>query len=222
MRPVPRSIAPLTARNNFELKENLFPKLISYLFHPLLLPTLGLLLIFNMDRSGLWVPDGEVQLFLLSITFIATFLLPLLNALLLLKMKQISSLAMESRQERKLPYLAAAVFYFTESYFLMNWDVPALIKAFMLGATLLVVSVLLINLFWKISAHMVGIGGLCGIMIAVSERLQINMHGTIIALFLIAGCTAFSRLKLNAHDPAQVYVGFLLGVSVQLFLFLPA
>ena len=127
---------------------------------------------------------------------------------------------METRQERKIPYLASAIFYFTESYFLMNADVPVLVKALMFGATLLVVSVLLINFFWKISAHMVGIGGLCGMMLAVSYRLQINLHIVLLLLFLIAGLVAFSRLKLSAHNPAQVYIGFLLGVSVQLILFL--
>lgn len=89
----------------------------------------------------------------------------------------------------------------------------------MLGATLLVVSVLLINLFWKISAHMVAIGGLCGMMIATSYRLQINLHPVLISLFIIAGLIAFSRLKLNAHDPSQVYFGFLLGAFVPLLLF---
>lgn len=198
----------------------LFPKIISYLFHPLLLPLFGLLLIFNVDELNLWFSSPQQKHFLYALTFTATFLLPLLNAFLLLKMKQISSLAMETRQERKIPYLASAVFYIAESYFLANTDVPLLVKALMFGATLLVVSVLLINFFWKISAHMVAIGGLCGMMLAISYRLQINLHHLLVALFLIAGLVAFSRLKLSAHNPSQVYVGFLLGVSVQLILFL--
>ncbi len=169
---------------------------------------------------NLWIPSDEQKYFLYAITFTATFLFPLLSALLLLRFKIISSLEMKSRQERKIPYLVSSIFYFAESYFLMNTDVPVLIKVLMFGATLLVVSVLLINLFWKISAHMVGIGGLCGMMIAISYRLQINLHFILIAFFLIAGIVAFSRLKLNAHNPAQVYAGFLLGVSVQLILFL--
>ena len=197
-----------------------FAKVISYLFHPLLLPTIGLFLIFNLDEAGLWISSPQMRLFLYAATFTVTLLLPLLNALFLIKMKTISSLEMKTREERKIPYLITAIFYFAESYFLMKWDVPVLIKALMLGATLLVVSVLFINLFWKISAHMVGIGGLCGMMIAISYRLQINLHPVLIALFIIAGLIAFSRLKLNSHNPAQVYVGFLLGVSVQLVLFL--
>ena len=201
-------------------KEVFFSKIISYFFHPLLLPTFGLFLIFHLDEAGLWIPSAEMRLLLYAVTFVVTCLFPLINALLLLKMKFISSLEMRTKEERKNPYLISAIFYSAESYFLMRWDVPALIQALMLGATLLVVSVLLINLFWKISAHMVGIGGLCGMMIAISYRLQINIHPILIALFILAGLIAFARLKLDSHNPAQVYVGFLLGVSVQLLLFL--
>ena len=181
---------------------------------------MGLLLIYAIDDAGLWSPAGDMKWILLALTFSVTFLLPLLNALLLLRMNQIASLSMETKEERKIPFLATSVFYVMESYFLLNADVPVLIKAMMFGATILVVCVLLINLFWKISAHMVGIGGLCGMMIAISYRLQINLHIVLIVLFLIAGLTAFARLRLNAHDPKQVYAGFLLGVFAQLILFL--
>src|ERR1035438_5770446 len=130
---------------------SLFSKSISIVFHPLLLPTFGLVLILNLDGIGLWIATSEMRLFLYLVTFTITFLLPLINALFLLKMKYISSLEMKTKEERKIPYLISAFLYFSEYYFLMKWDVPLLIKALMLGATLLVVSVLLINLFWKIS-----------------------------------------------------------------------
>jgi hypothetical protein len=189
--------------------EKFFSKLISYLFHPLLLPTFGLFLIFHITEVGLWIP-----------TFSLTFLLPLLSAILLLKTKQIASLEMHTKEERKLPYLAAAIFYSCESYLLMHLEVPALLKAFMLGATILIVSTMLVNIFWKISAHMVGIGGLLGMMITISSRLQINLHYLLIALFLLSGLVAFSRLKLNEHNSAQVYCGFLLGLAIQVALFI--
>ncbi|MFI5163710.1 MAG: PAP2 family protein [Bacteroidia bacterium] len=194
----------------------LFAKIISYLFHPLLMPMLGLFLVFNLGSMGLWM-SNRPAIYLL--TFIATFLLPLTVALLLLRMKYISSLEMQTKEERKLPYLATAVFYYAEFYFLMNSDVPALVKALMLGATLLVVSALLINLFWKVSAHMVGIGGICGMMIAVSYRLQMDLNYMLIPLFLIAGLVGYARLKLSSHSPAQVYAGFLVGVAMEVFLF---
>lgn len=200
--------------------ETLFAKIISYLFHPLLLPTIGLFLIFNLDKTGLWTPSADMQLYLYALTFLSTFLLPLLSAFILLKMNYISSLEMKTREERKLPYLITALSYFSVYYFMMNAPIPVLMKALMLGATVVVTSILIINLLWKISAHMAGIGGLCGMILAISYRMQINLHELLIVLFLAAGLIAFSRLKLNVHDSLQVYIGFILGISVQLILFL--
>ena len=194
-------------------------KFISYLFHPLLLPILGLLIIFNHPEMKLWVPGKETQNFLIAFTFVATFLLPLVNALFLLKMKQITSLSMTTKEERRIPYLITTFFYSIQLYYVIKMEVPAVIKAIMLSATLVVAAILIINLFWKISAHMAGIGALSGIMLDLSYRLQINLLPIIILLFLISGLVAFSRLRLNAHNEAQVYAGFGLGIFIQLFLF---
>jgi len=196
-------------------KGTLFAKTVSYLFHPLLLPTLGLFLIFNINEAGLWIPTMEMQSFLYSITLLATLFLPLTTVLVLVRLNIVNSLEMTSKEERKIPYLASAAFYFSESYFLLKVDVPVLVQAMMLGATLLILITLIINLYWLVSAHMVGIGGLCGMMVAISARLQINIHPVLIVLFIIAGLVAFSRLRLGAHSPAQVYAGFLLGATVQ-------
>ena len=185
-----------------------------------MLPLFGLFLIFHLEEVQVWIPLGEQRNFLYVLTFVSTFFLPLLNALLLLRLNMIDSLEMKTRQERKIPYLVVSIFYFVELYFLVKADVPDLILALMVGATLVVVSVLLINLFWQISAHMAGIGGLTGMMISLSYRLQINLHLILISIFLIAGLVAFSRLKLSAHSAAEVYGGFLLGAGLQLVLFL--
>lgn len=166
------------------------------------------------------MPPEEIKLALLTITFIATFLLPVANAILLRKFRIIASLEMKTNKERILPYLSAVLFYAAELYAVVKADLPSLIKAMMWGATLLVTAVMLINLIWKISAHMAGIGGLIGMVIAISFHYQINLHEILIILFVAAGLVGFSRLKLCAHNPAQVYAGFLLGITVQLLLFL--
>jgi hypothetical protein len=190
-------------------------KVISYLFHPLLLPSFGLLLIFNQEETSLWFPSLDFKLFIHSLTLLATFFLPLLAAITLFKLNMVQSLEMITKEERKIPYLLSAIFFSTESYLLMRWDMPDLLQKMMLGATLLILLSLIINNFWMISAHMVGIGGICGLMIAVSFRLQINMHFMLAVLFLIAGLVGYARLKLSAHSSSQVYAGFLLGVFVQ-------
>lgn len=180
---------------------------------------MGLFLIFHLSEFGLLLPGPDIQLSLYLITFVATLIFPLASALLLLKMNVIDSLEMQTKEERKIPYLSGAVFYFSEAYFLMRIDIPLAIQAMMMGATLLIIITLIINLFWKISSHMVGIGGLCGMMLAISYKMQINIHPMLMVLFSLSGLVAYARLRLNAHSAAEVYAGFVLGTIVQFFFF---
>jgi membrane-associated phospholipid phosphatase len=74
---------------------------------------------------------------------------------------------------------------------------------------------IVVTFWWKISAHMFGVGGLMGGVMAVSHYVEhVNPHYLIMALFLISGLVGSSRLLLKKHTPAQVYTGFLLGFTV--------
>jgi membrane-associated phospholipid phosphatase len=69
---------------------------------------------------------------------------------------------------------------------------------------------------------MIGIGGLIGMMIGISERLTLDLNITLMLLFVIAGLVGFSRLSLNAHNSLQVYAGFLVGMGSLLIMILAA
>ena len=85
---------------------------------------------------------------------------------------------------------------------------------------------ILINLMiinkWKISSHMIGIGGITGLIFALSFRLQVLPIIYMISVFLISGLVGYSRLKLNAHNPAQLYSGYLMSffITFMIVLFL--
>lgn len=70
-----------------------------------------------------------------------------------------------------------------------------------------------INIVWKISAHMCGIGGLCGAFFAVSWLLYANNLPLMIGLILLSGILAWARLECRAHTAAQLAVGFIVGFS---------
>ncbi len=67
---------------------------------------------------------------------------------------------------------------------------------------------------------MVGIGGLLGSLIVVSYVLKYNAVPQISVLVILAGVIATCRLYLNAHEPKQIYSGFLLGLINQIGVFL--
>jgi hypothetical protein len=90
---------------------------------------------------------------------------------------------------------------------------------FLLGGGLAILITALINLKYKISAHMVGIGGMLGGLMAISSLTQFDMTVYYILVILVAGLIGFARLILKEHQPYQLYLGFLLGLIVQFTLF---
>lgn len=198
--------------------ENRIAKLISYLFHPLLMPTYGFAIIFFTDNYISTFTSFTLKLIILSVTFIFTFLLPTVNALILLKMGRIKSLEMETPKERIMPFASTALYYFALFYLFYNARFPNIFNLLILGAAISILLAILISLKWKISAHTVGIGGVAGAILGIGYRLQLDLHFILMPLLLLSGIVAYARLKLNSHSPAQVYSGFVLGFFIELLM----
>jgi len=198
--------------------ETRIAKIISYLLHPLLMPTYGFAIIFFTKNYIATFTSPNVKLVILTITFIFTFILPTANALILLKMGRIKSLEMETSSERTMPYLSAALYYFALFYLFYNAEFPNIFKILVLGAGLSILLTVIINYKWKISAHTIGIGGVAGALLGSIYRLQLDMSFFLMLVILFSGIVGYARLKLNAHTPSQIYTGFALGFFVELLL----
>ncbi len=208
------SMEPLHPKKS---KEDKIVNFISYLFHPLLMPTYGFAIIFFTKNYISEFTSLRSKILILSVTFIFTFIFPFINTLILLKLGRIKSLTMENNKERSVPYAGAIMYYFALFYFFYYTEIPAFFKALVLGAAISIFLTFLINFKWKISSHTVGIGGVAGVLLAVIYRLQMELYLTLMCVILIAGLVGYARLKLNAHTPTQVYTGFLLGFLVEFF-----
>jgi hypothetical protein len=195
-------------------------KVISYALHPLIMPTLGMIILFQINSYLSLVMPPTARLMLYGVIFFNTFLVPLLVSVILLKRGHIRSLHMDTIQERKIPLLVTA-FCYTFTYYLLN-KVPLspVIYVALMGAIMALVIHVVVNLGWKISAHMTGLGGLVGTIFGMAFRL--HQEGLVIficVLFLIAGILASSRLLITNHTPSQIYLGFLNGFICQVALF---
>jgi hypothetical protein len=193
-------------------------KFLSYILHPLLMPTYGFALIFSTHNYIATFTPLNLKVIILVITFVFTFILPALNSFILLKMGKIRSLEMETPRERIIPYISTSFYFFALYYLFASAQFPPVFVILILGAGVSIVLTWLINFRWKISAHAVGVGGIIGATMGISLRLMIDLRLILIIIILVAGGLGFARLKLNAHSPAQVYTGFLLGIITELLL----
>lgn len=188
---------------------------ISILFHPMLMPLLGLFLIFNAGTHISFVP-AEFRRVIYMIVFASACVLPLSVLPLLLQFKLINSFRMESHRERILPVFITGVFYFLGYVLLRRFNLPIFLYQFMLGSLIALYASLVITFWWKISLHLVGIGGVTGAIIALSLKMGLGITPALVALFWAAAITASARLYLGAHTPKQTLAGYLLGLLVVL------
>ncbi|WP_139314913.1 PAP2 family protein [Saccharicrinis aurantiacus] len=186
-------------------------KIISTLFHPLLMPTLGLLVIFSLNSHITYIPF-EYRKYITLVIFVSTFVLPLSIMPLFYQLGVIKSIQMEKPKERIIPLITTSFFFALGYLFLTRFQLPSFIASFYSGTLTAVVCALLITLFWKISIHMVGVGGVVGALLAISLKYGVNTLVMLTFCVFVAGLIGTARLKLNAHNPKQVYAGFALGL----------
>ena len=190
-------------------------KFISIVGHPLFMPVYAMVLIFEFNPYiNLQVPNS-IQVIVLSILSIFTIFLPLISAIFLKKFGVIKSIYMKTAEERKWPFLLSVLWYYIAFTLLTNLALPISLYLLMIGAISVILIAHFITLRWKISIHMLGIGGVIGGMIGLSQRFQFDHFYLILILFFVAGLIGYARLKTKSHTYRQVYAGFILGVIVE-------
>ncbi len=189
-----------------------FSRLISYLLHPLFMPFYAMVLVLNLNTYVAFSTSPHVQQVLITVVFITTAALPIITTLFMLQRGVVSSLEMENPSERKWPFVTTAFCYFVCHYLISQLPIPVVMSDMVLGAAVAIILSWIVNFFWKISIHMVGIGGLVGLLIGFSSRLNAGLHEAVILVVLLAGLLGFARLATGAHTQAQVYSGFCLGL----------
>jgi membrane-associated phospholipid phosphatase len=198
---------------------NIVPMAISGLFHPLLMPTLGVWFIFN-SGSMLSLINPAMQFKIMVLVFGFTFLIPALILPLFIYFKWMGHWEANEQNERIFPIAITAIIYYFTYTFLRGHHILLFIALFVLAITIVMIILLVANFFTKISLHMSGIGGICGLLFFMSMRISsINGWFFIVALF-IAGIIAYARLKLNAHSPLQIIEGFVAGFIPVFILFM--
>ena len=190
-------------------------QLISILLHPMFMPLLALHLTLLVLPSLAFTLSHNLVL-IYGILVFSTMVLPLASIFWLMRKGKVSSLEMSNHKERPLPLFKAVIWMSFGYYLLQNllFYTPIL-KAELLGAIIIILIAAIVSKFWKISLHLLGIGGVVGVFIA----LQI-MHGDFLYLLLLfillSGLLGVARIKQKAHNYTQVYAGFLVGLSVEL------
>jgi len=192
--------------------------LVSYVFHPLLMPFYILVLLLNRDNL---LPDSlplTFRMTLAGIVFLTTILFPLFLTWILFRMRLISSVYLSEKEERVYPLLAISVFYYLTWFLLKGIHISTIFSYYMLGATFLAILSMIVTFYRKISLHLVAAGSFTGLFLGLSMNFGVGLFTEILAGILLSGILGYSRIKTGAHQPAEVYSGFAMGAIVMTLL----
>lgn len=149
--------------------------------------------------------DWNSFIIVTSISILFAAFLPTLLVFIWLKGKRMD-LDIPDRRERTYPLIVVITSYFIGVIALYALNAPEVTTILMFCYFSNTVIILLVNLFWKISMHAVGV--------AVPTTVLIYAFGPIGSIFaLILPVVMWSRVYLKRHTVGQVISGALLGFA---------
>jgi hypothetical protein len=182
----------------------------SIIFHPLLMPLAGIVIVLFSGSYVALLPLAAKKMIVLLFAS-GTLLLP---AIMLPLAYFQGDILMQKRYERNIPLTLTFIFYLLTYLLFLKVPVYGFLHNFMLGGLASVLLALIVNLRWKISLHMIGLGGLTAFLIILTLTREINLFPWILLSLLASGITGTSRLYLNSHTPVQIYAGYFAGSAI--------
>ncbi len=184
---------------------------LSTVLSPLLMPTYGVFLVLWVSVLCL-LPYGT-RVAVLLICMGITCILPLIFLSVLRHFKLVKNLHVDIREQRLIPYLFTVLCYAVAAYYLYYCHSPQWFVMFMVGSAITVLLMALINLKWKISAHMAGIGGVVALLyqLHVQGLSAFDLLWLLCFVIIVAGALGSARLALRRHGLWQVLAGAVLG-----------
>ena len=194
-----------------------FHKFISTILHPVVIPTVGVMLYFIFVSQSL---DQRQQLLLLALVFGITYVIPVLALVLLKALGLIQSFQVTTIRERRVPILMMLVLFYVLGDILANTPTLRDLGFLFYGTSLsLFITYILFAFQLKSSLHLLSMGSAIGFFLVIMNVYSMSLLPIIMVLILLSGLVASSRLHLKAHSSKELFVGFFLGVLSQIATF---
>lgn len=190
-------------------------RVLSYVLHPSVVPLMFVVLFFWSKPFDF---DRVQKIYILMSVLAGTYFLPIAVSLLLYRYGVIKTLEMHAKEDRKTPYIVAAVFYYFTAVALRVIPSAQMLNLFLIGTSIVILMLLAQIPFYKASAHVASFAGLMA-AIAVMSRAHGWSPVLLICSVLAVGLIAWARLELEAHTTREVIAGFFSGFAPIFILF---
>lgn len=194
----------------------LLGKIVSYVFHPLFIPTyVFFFLMTQVPYEFAGITNWQLKMRLFGLFWLTAFF-PAFAVFLLWRLKFSESIFLKTQKERIIPFVITMFFYWWMYYLSRNFtDQPIVLKFFFMGIFIATSVGLVFNNFMKISLHAMAAGGAAAAIILFSYYYQTPFGVFISIALLLTGIICTSRLLVSDHTEKEIYFGLLVGAGCQ-------
>ena len=167
--------------------------------------------LFVFTRFSLMTTSYKLHMLFVVLMF--TICIPRTSILVFRRLNQWSHWQLSHREHRHMPYVLTILSYIACLLLLYQTRSWAFFRGILLAAIVAQLVCFIINIWWKVSTHMVGMGGLVGMVVSFSVIFFFNPTYLLCVLILLSGLLGTCRMLLRQHSLAQVVVGFVIGFA---------
>lgn len=185
--------------------------ILSWVMVPLFMPVYGLIFAFNFSLLD-YLPTVSKWVFVLIDAGINVGF-PMIVFFLLWKRGMVADMGLNRRTDRWVPYIVTIVAICLTAWFMWYKGAPKWIVMFFLGGAAGGIVNLVVNYWWKISAHAAGVAGVLALLVRLA-KMGFSPHPMlfwIIGWILILGLVGSARVWLGRHTLWQVLAGYAVG-----------
>ncbi len=188
----------------------------SWIFHPLLLGLYMAVYVIYIDPDYFIGLSKGAKTQTLYIYIINSIFFPLIAVFLCKALGFVQSIYLKTQKERIVLYAITMIFFFWTFYVFRNKPgIPAIMAQLSLGIFLSVIIDFVANIYFKISMHATGAGGLVGLFTVILYTSSGFVSIPLAIAVFVAGLTCTSRLITSDHRMTDMVMGLTAGFASQ-------
>ena len=195
-------------------------RITSIVFTPFSIPFLAFLVLFLF--SYLRIMPILYKGIVLGIVYCFTILTPTITIFLFRKINGFARQELSERKKRYVPLLLTIISYVFCLLMMRKLNIPWYMTGIIFVSLVISIICILVNLKWKLSEHMAGMGGIIGGLVSFSALFSYNPVVWLCLFILIAGILGSARIVLGHHTLGEVLSGFVVGLVCSFLILHPA
>ena len=195
-------------------------RITSIVFTPFSIPFLAFLVLFLF--SYLRIMPILYKGIVLGIVYCFTILTPTITIFLFRKINGFARQELSERKKRYVPILLTIISYVFCQLMMRKLNIPWYMTGIIFVSLVISIICILVNLKWKLSEHMAGMGGIIGGLVSFSALFSYNPVVWLCLFILIAGILGSARIVLGHHTLGEVLSGFVVGLVCSFLILHPA